>query len=100
MKTTLTTLTALLLTGCVTVPKTYEVVEGSKATGKLILGYEIVGSQKAQVEENQAHEEALRRCRNWGYADAEGFAPRKAYVGREPVWGRWRYMVTREFQCL
>lgn len=100
MKTTLATLAALLLTACVTVPKTYEAVDGSRADGKVTLGYEIVGSQIAKVDENQAYEEALRRCRNWGYSDAEGFAQRRTVVGRDPVWGTLTYHVTREFQCL
>ena len=99
MKKAVATLMAIMLTGCVTVPKTYEAVDGSKADGKVTMGYQIFGSQIAKVDENQAYREALRRCRNWGYADAEGFAQRKTLVGTT-VWGTLTYHVTREFQCL
>lgn len=94
------TLTACLLAGCVTVPKVYEAVDGSKAAGTVTMGYEIRGAQQAKVDEKQAYEEALKRCRNWGYADAEGFAEVKTITGTDPVWGTLIYRVTREFQCL
>lgn len=99
LKATLATLAALLLTACVTVPKTYEAVDGSKADGKVTLGYQIVGSQIAKVDEQQAYREALRRCQGWGYRNAEGFAQRKTVVGQD-VWGTLTWQVTREFQCL
>ena len=98
-KTTLTLTAGLLLAGCA-VTKTYEAVDGSRADGKVTMGYDFTGKEKPQVDENQAYEEALKRCRNWGYADAEGFAEVKTNVGRDPVWGTTIYRVTREFQCL
>ena len=100
MKKATLTLTACLLAGCVTVPKVYEAVDGSRADGKVTMGYEIAGAQIAKVDESQAYEEALRRCRNWGYADAEGFAEMKTITGRDPIWGTLQYRVTREFQCV
>lgn len=102
-------LSATMLFGCTAFEqKKWVGVGGSKADGVVILGFEVppkMGIRETEVEydEQQANDEADRRCRNWGYAGAEVFRNDFPVVischpqGLSPCWSK-TYRVN--YQCL
>lgn len=70
---------AFALSACTTTEKMEWVgVGGSKADGNVVLGIDVppkMGISETLIEWDvqQANSEALKRCRNWGYAGAELF---------------------------
>ena len=83
-------------------------VGGSKADGMVVLGIDVPGKNrvsetKIRWDVKQANAEAARRCRNWGYSNAEVF--RESFPvqitchpnGGSPCWSK-TYRVT--YQCI
>ena len=103
MKTPLTTLAALLLTGCVTTQThQYQPVGGSKSDGRITMAffYEKNMFYQHEVDDKAALNEARRRCRNWGFlGGVEAFAALEQ-VSHHNEWDVPIMKVTREFQCL
>lgn len=64
----------LVAVGCATqVKKTWSVVGGSKADGTVRLAYEYTEFEIPNTDEKQALTSALKRCKAWGYKNAEPF---------------------------
>lgn len=59
-------------TSC-TVKKRLAIVDGSKADGTLTMAYTIRANQKAKFILEEARQEAVVKCKQWGYSDAEIF---------------------------
>lgn len=87
------------LSSC-TVKKRLEIVDGSKADGTLTMAYTIKANQKAKFILEEARQEAVVKCKQWGYSDAEIFTAGM----RECIDYRQlqcvRYMVKYKCQCI
>ena len=72
-------LSAIAISGCTTTERRkWVAVGGSKSDGQVILGIDVPaknGITETTVEYSviQANQEANRRCKNWGYGQAEIF---------------------------
>ena len=79
------------------VVKHWEAAGGSRSDATIVVGYSYMnGLEIPQVDPSQARQQALERCRAWGYQDAEPFG----LVSKHPVYGTNEIMVTQSFQCL
>ena len=87
------------LTGCA-VKKEYLAISGSKADGRVTLGYEHTSWESPEVDDAAAYDTALKRCQNWGYQDVEAFGVQKQQTGVDPFWGFEYWSVTKDFQCI
>lgn len=106
---TLTLAAALVLaaTGCAKpVMKQWQAAGGSRADATVEVGF-IYNPQteRPEASDEQAYQEAVRRCKAWGYADAEPFGLVKdncQNMAFRPFVGYVceKRMVTRQFQCL
>lgn len=83
-------------------------VDGSKADGVVVLGFDVppkmwIRETEVQYDKEQANTEADRRCRNWGYSGAELFHNDFPVLvichpqGISPCWSK-TYRIT--YQCL
>lgn len=104
---TLAAAMTLFATGCAKpVMKQWAAAGGSKADATVEIGFEYnPQSEKPQTNEQQAYQEAVRRCQAWGYADAEPFGMVKSVCQRfdpMPFGGVacGSMLVTRQYQCL
>ena len=101
MRKAMTIALAVALVGCATVvKKEYLAISGSKADGRITLGYDYTDMEIPEVDETDAYNTALRRCQNWGYEDVESFDVQKEQTGVDPFWGTEYWRVTRDFQCI
>ena len=62
----------MLSSGC-KVHKYLSVLDGSKADGIITLYYEYGSMERPVVHWDEAKKEALSKCKNWGYNNAEFF---------------------------
>lgn len=98
----------LFATGCAPkqVVKTWSASGGSKADAVVEVGFTYNPQlEKPDVSETQARNEALQRCKAWGYEDAEPFGMYKEQCQQwfgNPFSGPQctLMLVTRQFQCL
>lgn len=106
---TLTLAAAFLLSaGCAMKPvmKQWQAAGGSRADATVEVGFEYYPQrERPEASDQQAYQEAVRRCRAWGYADAEPFGLVKdncVNMVFQPFVGLVceKKMVTRQFQCL
>lgn len=88
------------------VTKIWEASGGSRSDATVEVGF-VYNPQLeiADTNEQQAHEEALRRCQAWGYEEAESFGMVKRTCQQMvmvPFSGLQcqSMLVTRQFQCL
>ena len=86
------------LTGCA-VKKSYGTRGGSKADGTVKMSYTYGGFEVPTVDESQALESAIRRCKGWGYSGAESFDFVDKKCQSMGQYGCDRWLVTKEFQC-
>jgi hypothetical protein len=91
-------LIAYLSTGCA-VQKSYGTSGGSKADGTVKMSYSYGRYQIPKVDESGALESAIKRCKSWGYDEAESFDfIDKRCQATDPS-GCLLWLVTKEFQC-
>lgn len=98
----------MLATGCgpKNVAKTWEAAGGSRADATVEVGFTYNPQfEIPQHNENQALQEALKRCRAWGYADVEPFGMYKKTCQQSqlaPFGGVicTEMYVSRQYQCL
>lgn len=96
----------LCATGCAKpVTKMWEAAGGSRSDATVTVGYTYnPNSEIPQTNNTQAHQEAVERCRAWGYSEAEAFG----LVSRRCVNMVYGFggpqclemLVTQEYQCL
>lgn len=93
------TLTATLLTGCVTT-KDWSATGGSRSDGVVRLSYEVGEFERPQLNEAQAVTLATQRCKTWGYTGAEAFGGVTRQCGQGGGFGSCSlWVVTKEYQC-
>lgn len=105
---TLTLAAAFLLgAGCAKpVMKQWQASGGSRADATVEVGFMYnPQTEKPEASDQQALQEAVRRCQAWGYTDAEPFGLVKdncVNMVFQPFVGLVceKKMVTRQFQCL
>lgn len=80
------------------VPKYWEAAGGSRADATVIVGYTYTPQFEIPVpDDTQAHAEAVKRCRAWGYQEAEAFGlVTKRCQDPQCV----EMLVTQQYQCL
>lgn len=93
-------LAASLSTGCA-VQKHYGASGGSKSDGTVKMSYTYGAFEVPKVNESQALELAVKRCKAWGYDAAESFdfVESKCQQWSRDI-GCVSRIVTKEFQCL
>lgn len=95
----LSVLITLVLYGCA-VQKEYVATGGSRADGTIELSYEYGRFQAPRVNEQQGVTLAKRRCKAWGYSDAEPFGGKKQTCSFSDANGCAQWFVTAQYQCL
>lgn len=91
----------LILSGCATVDKTMTPISGSKSDGTVKMGYTYGEFQKVNVNMPETLREAKRKCRSWGYREAEAFGGAITTCNVSGGFGGCSsWQVTAEFQCL
>lgn len=95
-------LTTLVLAGCASsVPPGWGAVGGSRADGTVVVGYDRSELEKENTDREAATAVARRRCRAWGYSDADAFdQTTRTCVGGQGFFtncATWRHRL--EFQC-
>lgn len=101
-------LAAALLAGCAAKPtmKTWQASGGSRADATVEVGFMYYPQrERPEASDQQALDEAIKRCRAWGYANAEPFGlvnDKCEQMDFVPFAGMVcsKRMVTRRFQCL
>lgn len=94
---------ALVLHGCATPPPIMEAVGGSRSDGTITMAYEystLYHITAPAVNAAASRENAIKRCRAWGYNGAEPFGGpgvKKCVAG--PAFACEKYRVTMEYQC-
>lgn len=83
----------------------WQAAGGSRADATVEVGYSYNPvDQVPQANEAQAHEQALKRCRAWGYSEAEAFGlvTRRCVNTIYTMFGPMcnEMLVTKQFQCL
>ena len=76
------------------------IVDGDRAAGKVISTTGPTTEEAHEIDWTKNGAEAVRRCLEWGYADAEPFeGVTTDLLGHDPVWGTpiWRH--SRVYQC-
>lgn len=98
----------LLATGCApkSVMKQWEASGGSRADATVEVAYTYdPRTERPQASDQQALQEAISRCKAWGYSSAELFGLTKD-IGINMTYSAWSApayeyrMVTRQYQCL
>lgn len=105
---TLTLAAALVLavTGCAKpVMKQWQAAGGSRADATVEVGYTYYPqTERPETSDQQALQEAVRRCKAWGYFDAEpfGMVSRRCSDMYYTIFGPQcrQMLVTAQFQCL
>ena len=89
---------AILLSGCGTVREPFD-LGGSKSDGTVIVGANL--GEYDKVNWSGALAKAKRRCRAWGYKDAEAFeGVRERCIAPGGLTGCQRKELSRTYQCL
>ncbi len=89
---------ALLVSGCAT-HKNWSATGGNKAGGTVKLSYQYGMFESPKVSEDQALEIATKRCKAWGYTEADAFGGIVQTCAVSSGTGCTTWMVTKEYQC-
>ena len=104
MRSFLFVLVALTLSGCLTVPKNWESVGGSKSDGVAKVGYLMLDVETVETSQQQGLEVAINTCKAWGYDSAQPFSMEtkscNTYYGKHGSSSCKEWKVTRDYQCL
>lgn len=94
---------ALVLSGCLTVPKQWAPHGGSKADGVVKVAYEVLDVEIAQASEQQALDAATESCKAWGFIGAQPFGLEtktcNVYYGQHGSSSCKSWIVSKPFQC-
>lgn len=95
---------ALLISGCVTVPKQWQPVGGSKSDGVVKVGYTVLDVERAETNQQQALDTAINTCKAWGYGSAQPFSLESrtcnTFYGKYGNSSCKEWLITRQYQCL
>lgn len=104
---TLAAALAFSVAGCARpVMKQWQAAGGSRADATVTVGFTYSPErERPEASDQQAYQEAVKRCQAWGYANAEPFGlvnDRCEQMDFVPFAGMvcLKRMVTRQFQCL
>jgi hypothetical protein len=86
------------LSGCA-VQKTLTPTGGSRADGTVKMSYSTNSFEIAKVDFERGVIDAAKRCRAWGYADAEPFGGGTTQCIQGNGYGCNEWTVTHEYQC-
>lgn len=89
----------LVSSSCATV-KVPQPIGGSKADATVQLGYAYGGFERPQVDWEAANWVATKRCRAWGYSDAESFGGGVSQCTASNQYGCVQFFVTITYQCV
>jgi hypothetical protein len=92
-------LIALSISGCA-VPKDWTATGGSRADGIIKLSYEYALFEVPKLNNTQGVNLASKRCKSWGYEEAEPFGGLITKCINYSSGGCNRWMVTADYQCL
>lgn len=103
--TLLLVLSTLLATGCAKqVPKNWAATGGSRSDATVTLSYQYVPiSEIPVIDDAEGLQTAIKRCKSWGYKDAEPFGgtTTTSQPHMDPVWGATTMVtVNKTYQCL
>jgi len=90
---------SLSLSSCAVV-KIPQATGGSKADGIIELSYQYGGFEIQEVKWDKALITAQKRCRAWGYKNAEAFGGTTSQCQAYNQYGCVRQFVTAKYQCL
>lgn len=91
--------TTLILTACA-VNKIPQPISGSKADGTVVLAYDIGLLEQPIIDSEQAQKTARKRCRAWGYKNADPFGGRTAVCSARNLYGECtQNQVSMTYQC-
>lgn len=100
MRTFILAISVIAASGC-TVQKVLVPTGGSRADGTIEMSYEFGEFETPEVDLQQGAIDAAKRCRAWGYSDAEPFGGTKSQCQRlGGVSGCARTLVTMQYQCV
>jgi hypothetical protein len=87
------------VSGC-TVDKQMVATGGSRSDGTVDLSYSVGAFEKANIDMVRAQNDALARCKAWGYSAAEAFGGEKRQCQIfDPYLNCSLWNVTMTFQC-
>lgn len=90
---------AVAATACATVTQMTP-ISGSRADGTVRLGFTQGMFEKADIDMEAALQQAVARCRAWGYESAEPFGSAQSVCQASNAYGCTQTLVTVEYQCL
>lgn len=99
MKKIFIVLVCLILSSCA-VNKTLQPTGGSKADGTVDMSYSYGGFEKPIIDWDITEESAVKRCKAWGYKDAEAFGGTIKTCSSYYNGSCNSYLVTAKYQCL
>ncbi len=88
-----------LLTACASEQKRYVATGGSKADGVINLSYEQRYYERSSPNPNQGLRLAQKRCRQWGYQNAEKFSGHTSKCNQVRGHKCLSYLITVQYQC-
>lgn len=80
-------------------PKTLVASGGSRADGTVELFYEYSSMENPVINWESARNEAINKCRVWGYSSAEPFGAKKTRCIQGNQYGCGHFEVTVPYQC-
>ena len=88
-----------LSSGCA-VQKSYGSSGGSKADGIVKMSYSYGGWDIPTIDPSEGLVKAVKRCKVWGYANAEPFEYESRVCQSTGQYGCNFWVVTKEYQCI
>ena len=99
MKTLILCILLIALSSGCAVQKSYGSSGGSKADGIVKMSYSYGGGDVPSVDPTEALGKAIKRCKVWGYTNAESFEYESKVCQASNQYGCVAWMVTKEYQC-
>lgn len=87
-----------LLVGCTTV-KTMEPIGGSRADGTVKLAFTYGMFETPNIDWEKAQQSAVKRCKAWGYTDAEKFGGKESKCIQNSGGACIEHQVDIQYQC-
>ncbi|MGP1518065.1 MAG: YecR family lipoprotein, partial [Ottowia sp.] len=90
---------AVGVTACSSPPQSMKAIGGSRGDGIVKMAYRYTPLNRPEISQSGSLAEAARRCRAWGYADAQAFSESEETCVRGPSFACDEYQVTLAYQC-
>lgn len=82
-----------------TVQHYFSAITGSNANGTITMTTEYGAFEKPVFHVDEAKQEAIRRCQNWGYSGADFFAPTSECISVNGYGSCIRWRIYLQAQC-